>query len=125
MNEYRGDIVVLYFSGQWCGPCRGEYPYQRFMLELFKDEPVTILGVNSDDEIETIREAKKDEGLHYRVWWDGHGEERTEGPIATAWNVTGWPTIYILDKQGVIRYTGTRKAKVITAVNKLLADQAS
>ena len=29
LEDYRGNIVVLIFSGEWCGPCRGEYPYQR------------------------------------------------------------------------------------------------
>ena len=125
LSEYRGDIVVLYFSGQWCAPCRSEYPYQRFMLELFKNKPVTILGVNSDDKIETIREAKEREGLEYRVWWDGHGEEPTKGPIATAWDVTGWPTIYILDELGVIRFVEKRYAEVITSVNILLKDKNS
>lgn len=32
LEDYRDNIVVIYFSGQWCGPCRREYPYQRFML---------------------------------------------------------------------------------------------
>ena len=127
LSEHRGDIVVLYFSGQWCAPCRGEYPYQRFMLELFKDEPVTILGVNSDKDIGTIREAKEREGLDYRVWWDGYGKKRrpTKGPIHTAWNVTRWPTIYILDERGVIRFAQKRHAEVITAVNKLLKEKKS
>ena len=29
LEDYRGNIVVLVFSGEWCGPCREEYPYQR------------------------------------------------------------------------------------------------
>ena len=120
LNDYRDNIVVIYFSGQWCGPCRSEYPYQRFMLELYEDDPVKILGVNSDEEIQTILEAKEDEGLDYRVWWDGHGEVATEGPIATDWNVIGWPSIYILDDKGVIRSAQKRHADVITAVNELL-----
>ena len=120
LNDYRDNIVVLYFSGQWCGPCRGEYPYQRFMLELYKDDPVAILGVNSDEEIQTILDAKEEEGLDYRVWWDGHGEVGTEGPIATEWNVTGWPSIYILDDKGVIRYAQKRHADIISSVNELL-----
>ena len=37
LEEYRGKIVAVIFSGQWCGPCRGEYPYQRAMLDhLFR-----------------------------------------------------------------------------------------
>ena len=122
LADYRDNIVVIYFSGQWCGPCRGEYPYQRFMLELYEEDPVVILSVNSDEDMETILEAKAEEGLDYRVWWDGHGETATEGPIATEWNVTGWPTIYILDENGVIRYAQKRYAEVITSVNELLWD---
>ena len=122
LSEYRGNIAVIYFSGQWCGPCRTEYPYQRFMLELYEEDPVVVLSVNSDEDMETIREAKEEEGLDYRVWWDGHGEVNTEGPIATEWNVTGWPSIYILDENGVIRFAQKRHADVITSVNELLWD---
>ena len=123
LEDYRGDIVALYFTGQWCGPCRGEYPYQRFMLDLYKDDPVTLLGVNSDENIETLRDAKETEGLTYRTWWDGHGEKNTEGPIASAWNVSGWPTIYVLDEEGVIRSVNKRRAEVVTAINTLLDER--
>lgn len=123
LNDYRGNIVVIYFSGQWCGPCRLEYPYQRLMLELFEDQRVTILGVNSDEEIDTAREAKEEERLDYRVWWDGHGEISTQGPIAMDWNIIAWPTIYILDEKGVIRYINKNKADVISAVNGLIMER--
>ena len=80
LEEHRGDIVVLIFSGQWCGPCRGEYPYQRAMLDIYQNDPVVLLGVNSDLKVETIREAKKVEKLAYRTWWDGHGQEDGGAP---------------------------------------------
>ena len=123
LEEYRGNIVALYFTGQWCGPCRGEYPYQRFMLDLYEDDPVTILGVNSDEDVQTLIDAKETEGLTYRTWWDGHGEKNTEGPIASSWNVTGWPTIYVLDEEGVIRTVNKRRAEVVTAINSLLDER--
>ena len=122
LHDYLGDVVVIYFSGDWCGPCQGEYPYKRLMLEIFEDQSVTILGVNSDDDLQTVRDMKESEGLDYRVWWDGHADVATEGPIAKAWNVVGWPTIYVLDSSGKIRYTQKRNAGVIMAVTELLVE---
>ena len=123
LHDYLGDVVVIYFSGDWCGPCRGEYPYQRLMLEIFEGQPVTILGVNSDEDLQTVQDMKEAQALDYRVWWDGHADVATEGPIAKAWNVVGWPTIYVLDTSGKIRYTQKRNAGVISAVTELLVER--
>ena len=46
----------------------------------------------------------------------------TDGPIATAWNIRGWPTIYVLDHKGVIRYEGVRGEAMDKAVDQLLAE---
>ena len=118
LEEYRGNIVVLVFSGEWCGPCRAEYPYQRKMLERYKGENVVLLGVNSDEELETIREAKERERLHYRTWWDGD----TDGPISTEWDVWMWPSVFILDEDGVIRFVNRRGDGMIEAVDQLLEE---
>ena len=128
LEDYRGNIVAVIFSGQWCGPCRGEYPYQRAMLKLFEGKDVALLGVNSDAKLETIVEAKKEEGLHYRTWWDGHSQPdaevtATEGPIATEWGVVGWPTIFVLDGEGVIRHVDKRGGALIEAVDNLLMEK--
>jgi hypothetical protein len=40
------------------------------------------------------------EQITWRSWFDGGG---TSGPIASKWNVRGWPTLYLLDAKGVIR----------------------
>src|SRR5689334_10206916 len=48
LSDYRGTVVVLTFSGEWCGSCRLEYPYQRLMQEVYKNRPLTLLSVDSD-----------------------------------------------------------------------------
>ena len=88
------------------------------MLEQYKGQNVVLLGVNSDDELETIREAKEREKLHYRTWWDGD----TNGPISTAWDVRAWPSTFILDEEGVIRFVGRRGDGMIEAVDQLLEE---
>ncbi len=123
LSEFRGKVTVLYFTGEWCGPCRGEYPYQRLMLEVHKGKPFAIVGVNSDSKVDVAQKSKKDNRLEYRSWWDGYVDKKsTEGPIADEWNVTGWPTIYILDTKGVIRFVNLRNEDVLKAVNQLLRE---
>jgi thiol-disulfide isomerase/thioredoxin len=124
LSDYRGKVTVIYFTGQWCGPCRGEYPYERLMLEVHKNDPFAIVSVNSDDKIETAKQAKIDNKLDFRSWWDGYvPEASTKGPIASAWNVTGWPAIYVLDAKGVIRFAQLRQEDILKAVNQLLEEQ--
>ena len=128
LEDYRGKIVALLFSGQWCGPCRAEYPYQRAMLEAFRDRDVVLLSVNSDAVLDTIVQAKERERLDYRSWWDGHSQPdaglvATDGPIATHWRVDGWPTTYVLDEEGVIRHIDRRGGSLFAAVDRLLTDK--
>ena len=123
LEDYRGNIVVLIFSGEWCGPCVGEYPFHHFIVEQFEGDPVVLLGINSDADVETIRSAKASgKAPGYRTWWDGHAEENTSGPIATAWGVTTWPTIYVLDEEGVIRSIGDRGGHLIAKVGDMLTE---
>lgn len=122
LSDYRGNVVVLTFSGDWCGACRAEYPYQRLLLELYKDRPLTILGVSSDKDADLAMRAKLAKGLTYRSWWDGHAEKNTRGPIATAWGVIGWPTVYLLDDEGVIRFVNLRQEDLLKGVKQLMTE---
>ena len=120
LADYRGNIVVLVFSGEWCGPCRAEYPYQKKLMETYKDERVVLLGVNSDRQLETIREAKASGAAPgYRTWWDGS----TNGPISNAWDIWKWPSTFILDADGAVRFVDKRQDAMIEAVGELLEEQ--
>ncbi len=46
----------------------------------------------------------------------------TSGPIATAWNVRGWPTVYVIDEKGVIqgKFLGFQKEPIDTMVEQLV-----
>ena len=128
LEEYRGKIVVLVFSGEWCGPCRGEYPFHRFAMEQYKDYEVVFLGVNSDADPEVILASKaRGEAPDYRTWWDGHSQPdaeiaATQGPIATSWEVFGWPTIYVLDQNGAIVHVNKRGGDLLATLDDMVAD---
>ena len=94
------------------------YPHERSLVKRLEGKPFALLGVNSDSK-ERLRRAMKKENITWRSWWDGGN---TSGPIAKAWNVKGWPTIYVLDAKGVIRYRDLRDKELDEAVDTLLKE---
>jgi hypothetical protein len=59
------------------------------------------------------------EGINWPFWWDG---SHIEGPIATRWNIRGWPSVYVLDEKGVIRYKGIEDHQLDAAVDTLMKE---
>ena len=94
------------------------YPHERSLVERMQDKPFALLGVNSDPK-DKVKAAMARENLTWRSWWDGG---TTGGPIASAWNVRGWPTIYVVDAKGVIRFKNVRGEAMDKAVEELLGD---
>ena len=77
------------------------YPHERSLVQKMESKPFVLLGINSDQSKEQLKKVIEDEKMTWRSWFDGPG---TQGPIATKWNVQGWPTLYVLDHKGVIRH---------------------
>ena len=96
------------------------YPHERSLVKRLENQPFALLGVNSDPKAKVLAALKR-ENITWRSFWDGGN---TGGPIAKAWEVTSWPTIYVLDAKGVIRYKNTRGEVMDRAVDKLLAELA-
>ncbi len=120
LSDYRGKVVVLRFSAEWCGICRTLNPYERLMQELYANWPFAILSVETGSSQQAMKRLKADAGLTYRSWWDALPESGGSGPIASAWNVGGYPSIYVLDGNGVIRFVDLRYEDLLKAVRQLV-----
>jgi hypothetical protein len=97
------------------------YPHERSLVKRLADKPFALLGINSDINKEELKTVMEKEEITWRSFWNG--PEGTNGPISKKWNVHGWPTIYVLDQKGVIRYKNVRGEKMDEAVDKLLKEQ--
>jgi len=98
------------------------YPHERSLVKRFADVPFEILGVNSDPDRESIRRIVKEKNLTWRSWWNGPEGPGTPGGIAEQWNVSGWPTTYVIDHKGVIRFKNVRGEQLDQAIERLLAE---
>ena len=96
------------------------YPHERSLVERLKDKPFAIIGVNSDTDKNKLKKRLTEEKITWRSFWNG--PKGPDGPISTAWNVHGWPTIYVLDHHGVIRFKGVHEKKLDEALDQLLGE---
>jgi hypothetical protein len=96
------------------------YPHERSLVKRLAGEPFALIGINSDKDLEELQDVLVEENITWRSFWNG--PDGTGGPISTQWNVRGWPTIYILDHEGKIRFKGPRGEAMDEAVDQLLAE---
>ena len=96
------------------------YPHERSLVKRLEKEPFVLVGMNSDESPEKYRDAAKRESLAWPSFFDGGG---TGGPIAVKWGVSSWPTTFVIDAAGIIRYRDVRGEEMDKAVDALLAER--
>ncbi len=95
------------------------YPHERSLVKKFSNRPFAIIGVNSDTSKIELKKAIAKEKITWRSFFDGGV---IGGPIATQWGVRGWPTLYVIDHKGVIRFKDRRGEELESAIDKLVAE---
>lgn len=115
ISDYRGKVVVLDVWATWCGPCVAMIPHQRELVERLKDQPFALLSVSCDDDAETVVEYQKSNPMPWDHWWVG-----TEGDFTKLLAIGRYPSVFVLDKEGVIRFKDIKGPELDAAVNSLL-----
>lgn len=98
LADHKGKVVVLDFWATWCPPCRAMIPHERELVKKFKDKPLAFVSISADEDKETLTKFLKDEPMPWIHWFDGQ-----RGELAQAWNIHAFPTMFVIDADGVIR----------------------
>lgn len=96
-------------------------PHEKTLVQRLTGQPFALLGINSDGDADDVKKILAERAITWRQAIDGD----TSGPLATKWNVNGWPTIYVLDAKGVIRHRDVRDAEMEKAVLALVEEARS
>jgi peroxiredoxin len=124
LSDYRSKVVLLVFTADWCAICKAQAPYERFLLDKYARWPFAILAVETGSSRDAARQAHAAGPLSHRSWWDEPRQGANGGPIAAAWNVTGWPATYLIDGDGIIQFVDVREESMLIAVRQLVETQA-
>lgn len=124
LADLRGRVVLIDFWTFGCYNCRNTVPFIKAWNDRYKAQGLTIIGVHSpefDEErnVEHLRRQVASLGISYPVVSDN--DFRTWN----AYKVEAWPTIFLLDKQGRIRWKHVGEGNYAEAerqIQKLLAE---
>jgi thiol-disulfide isomerase/thioredoxin len=118
ISDYRGKVVVLDIWATWCGPCRAMIPHERELVKNLKDKPFAFISLSADDEKDTLVKFIEKEPMPWVHWWNGGAKG---GPVAD-YKVQFFPTVYVLDEKGVIRFKHVREKAMDEAIDVLLKE---
>jgi peroxiredoxin len=98
LSSLKGKVVLVNFWASWCQYCRAEMPDLEKFSEKYRASGVEVVGLDVGEDSFTIYNFAQQNGLSFRLWRD------PDENIAKAYGVSGYPTTFFIDKQGVVRH---------------------
>ena len=103
IESLRGKVVVVHFFAFGCINCIHNYPWYKEWHDAYQGKDVALIGIHTPEtQTETdndlLRASLEKHGLKFPVAVD------KEKAMWKAWYNNMWPSVYIIDKQGRLRY---------------------
>ena len=98
LDAYRGQVVLVNFWASWCAPCLVEMPSMQRLKTAMAGRPFDILAVNVKESKSKAWKFTKLLNVSFTTLLDA------DGAVAEAWDVSFYPTSYLIDGEGQIRY---------------------
>lgn len=118
----RGKVVLVEFWATWCGPCRLSAPALGSLQAKYGPQGLTVVGITSDDVASATEHARKT-SMPFAA------AAETDMTTSKAYGVTSLPTLFIIDKLGIVRevtvgWEPGMEGRVEKLVQTLLAEPA-
>ena len=100
LKGMRGKVVLIDCWATWCAPCLREMPHVKAAYDRYHARGFEVVGISSDDDREALEKFVKVNRIPWAQYFDGKGELNR---FASEFNVGGIPTMWLVDRKGVLR----------------------
>lgn len=97
-GQVEGKVVVTLFWATWCPICMSELPEYQKLYQAYKARGLEIIAVSLDREPGVVIEYWRRSGYTFPA------AMRTDEIRQAFGGIKGTPTLYLLDRKGVLRY---------------------
>lgn len=99
LEKYSNQVVLVNFWASWCPPCVDEMPSLQRLSKKLPEDTFIILGINIAEEKSVIEKFLSEQvNVDFPILLD------SDGVVMRQWNVMAFPTTFVIDKNGKIRY---------------------
>jgi thiol-disulfide isomerase/thioredoxin len=98
LTDYKGEVVLVNFWATWCPPCVEEIPSMGRLARRLGGQGFTILGINLGEPKEQVARFLESTPADFPILVD------EDGGSAESWSIRAYPTSFLVDREGVIRY---------------------
>jgi thiol-disulfide isomerase/thioredoxin len=124
IQKMKGKVVMIDFWASWCGPCMMTLPRIVKFYEEYRPKGFEIVGINMDKDQRAMNGALQRFKMTWPQYFDGLG---WGNKFAVEYGVTGIPSVWLVDKKGVLRSMETPEDdsfadKLEQKIKKLLAE---
>lgn len=104
LNDYKGKLVLLDFWIFHCGYCQESVPKLNALQKKYKNKDFKLLTVNVHDSKDLIEIFIKTKKAEFEILYKGED-------TATKFGVSGFPTVFLIGKDGKVIYSGNYDAQ--------------